>query len=122
MQKRKVFGCVFLLVAVLMVVSVWKDKNDILAETHRNMKQAEMLANSVGFTLDKKMKVEIDVESKIKEGGATITLQTETGEILYEFATDCEETKVMKLEAGSYEVRTDSDSCKGNFDIVIRKK
>lgn len=119
MKKRVAIISLVIFIAIGVLVSIWY-RNTYIAEMHKDMKQAEMLASSLGFTLEETTEVTIKVISVIKYGDVSITLQDENGEIVHQFKTDCKEKEVLKLDAGSYTIHLDSESCKGKFDIIVR--
>lgn len=120
-KARIILICIgFLLAAVVLIYSIWNESS-LLAEMHKNVKQTGMIASSGGFILNEKDDVKISVKSSVYEGDVLITLQNENEEILYTFETNSAQKETFSLEAGTYNIRIDSDKFKGNFDIVIRK-
>lgn len=120
MKKKISIGIVVLLILGVAFYFKW-NSDQVLVECHKNLKEAGMLASSCGFTLDEKTEVEIRVKAALSEGTVAITLQNEQGEILYTFTSDGKQNETVSLEAGSYDIRIDSDRCKGKFDVVVRK-
>lgn len=120
MKKRVTVISFVLLLVIVILGNLWY-RNSFIAELHKDMKQEEMLASSIGFSLDEMTKVTIKIKSVIKNGDVNITLQDKNGEIVHQFKTDCKEKEVLNLEAGIYKIRLDSESCKGKFDITVRK-
>lgn len=120
-KATKIFICIgFLLAVVVLIYSIWNEST-LIGEIHKNVTQTGMIASSGGFTLNEKDDVKISVKSSVYEGNVLITLQNENEEILYTFETNSAQKETFSLEAGTYNIRIDSDKFKGNFDIVIRK-
>ncbi|BCJ95819.1 hypothetical protein acsn021_33880 [Anaerocolumna cellulosilytica] len=121
MRKKKI-GIYIGILLVLSSISyyIW-NTSTLLAEIHKNVKQTEVIARESGFKLNYQDEVKVFVKSSIKEGSALITLQSENGETLYTFKTDCSQKETFSLEAGNYKIRIDGENSKGKFDIVVRK-
>lgn len=120
-KARIILICIgFLLAVVVLFYSIWNESS-LLAEIHKNVKQTGMIASSGGFILNEKDDVKISVKSLVYEGDVLITLQNENEEILYTFETNSGQKETFSLEAGTYNIRIDSEKFKGSFDIVVRK-
>lgn len=121
MKKSKIFIGILILLAAgaMLFYNVWNDRT-LLAEIHKNVKQTGMIASSSGFTLSEEDEVEISVKSTVYDGNALITLQNENHEILYTFDANSSQKEILSLDAGTYNIRIDSEKFKGNFDIVVR--